>query len=354
MEGHETESAGAGASSAISDWIPTSTWIQSAKEKTLSTLESVKKDLNEFTDTVQHEATSLANATVSSVKQQAELIQKFVSDPHSVFPDEHTSEQPADKVEAVIDDRGVASDTTLLEANASESKSYFNTGSVGDWMQSIVHSVQKIGGIEDTTKDEDSYTQEIRGGSRESKGARMTVLDQCTLLQIQNSENTYVDAPAQDLDLYREWLKDFKISEHNGEINMLLGYNPRLREIYSRLVPSKVNNLTFWSRYFFKVHIRELDKEISTEAHRSVRQSGTKSPEEASKSEPATERDETWSMCSGANSTSSNTDPLQEVNDEDDETDASRQGAATPRQVADIQDDEQALSGDEWEKCEPK
>ena len=29
-------------------------------------------------------------------------------------------------------------------------------------------------------------------------------------------------------------------------------------------VPSQVDNNTFWNRYFFKVHLKELDKQISS------------------------------------------------------------------------------------------
>lgn len=42
--------------------------------------------------------------------------------------------------------------------------------------------------------------------------------------------------------IYEEWLKDFKIAEYNGEINTLLGNNPRLREFYAKVVPAELDN----------------------------------------------------------------------------------------------------------------
>lgn len=60
--------------------------------------------------------------------------------------------------------------------------------------------------------------------------------------------------------VYEEWLKDFKIAEYNGEINTLLGNNPRLREFYAKVVPSELDNHTFWDRYFFKVYNAEQEK----------------------------------------------------------------------------------------------
>ena len=53
---------------------------------------------------------------------------------------------------------------------------------------------------------------------------------------MQNDPRTFTQAPQQNVDLYKEWLNDFKISEYNGEINLLLSNNPRLREIYAELV----------------------------------------------------------------------------------------------------------------------
>lgn len=63
-------------------------------------------------------------------------------------------------------------------------------------------------------------------------------LPQCILLQMQNDRNTFLEAPqaGDEQKIYDEWLAEFKISEYNGEINLLLGQNPRLREIYATLV----------------------------------------------------------------------------------------------------------------------
>lgn len=60
----------------------------------MNTIESVKKDFNEFSDTVQQEVSALANASVKTAKQQAELFQQFVTTPDA--PEEET---PNDKAE---------------------------------------------------------------------------------------------------------------------------------------------------------------------------------------------------------------------------------------------------------------
>lgn len=53
---------------------------------------------------------------------------------------------------------------------------------------------------------------------------------------MQNDRQTFLHQPTQNIDLYREWLADFNINEYNGEINMLLSNNPKLREIYTEMV----------------------------------------------------------------------------------------------------------------------
>ncbi|KAI1698781.1 BSD domain-containing protein [Ditylenchus destructor] len=301
-------------------------FLQSAKDKTFSTFESMKKDLNEFSDTVQHEASVLASATATQVKQQAQLFQQFVKTPDG------EDEKPLDEqnAEGDAESKKEKKDSDVAkESDQSSAGSFFPKVDPSKWVKSIVDTVQKLG-IEDTTKDESNYTEEIKVGI-----ARRTNLDQCQLLQLQNDEKTFLQGPTQNVDLYNEWLQDFKIGEYNGEINLLLTNNPKLREIYSKLVPSQVDNHTFWNRYFFKVHVFELDKSLTD----NCAQEKKESPEGSSQS--GVEKDETWSMCSSA----------KDLDDLDEEFDSEgahpepvdRQETLTPR-----------LEEDGWEKCDPK
>lgn len=79
--------------------------------------------------------------------------------------------------------------------------------------------------IEDTARDEESFTEPLR------LGRRNTALNQIQLLDFQNNEHTFLKAPTQNIEMYKDWLKDFRLSEYNGEINVLLGSNPKLREM---------------------------------------------------------------------------------------------------------------------------
>lgn len=82
-------------------------------------------------------------------------------------------------------------------------------------------------------------------------------------------------------------------------------------------MPAQVDNHTFWNRYFFKVYLAELDRELMKKEKKVfdelkvetdvAKLKGSKiSKKDSSKSlesetSPANEKDETWSMCSSTN-----------------------------------------------------
>uniref|UniRef100_A0A915LTM5 E3 ubiquitin-protein ligase E3D n=1 Tax=Meloidogyne javanica TaxID=6303 RepID=A0A915LTM5_MELJA len=194
-------------SSSGNSWIPglAASWVNTAKEKTISTFEMMKKDIHEFSDTLQQGANTLAGATV----KQAHHIQNLIAP----VPDNVANEEQNKSEE----------EGTSKQSSEETNKTYkdksglFNFG----WMKQVVDTVHKYA-TEDTVEDE--CTEELFIGT----GGRKTILDQFTLLQMQNDPRTFTQAPQQNVDLYKEWLNDFKISEYNGEINLLLSNNPRL------------------------------------------------------------------------------------------------------------------------------
>jgi len=289
-----------------------SEWMAKAKEQTLNTLESVKKDLNEFSDTVQQEVTAITSATTKTVKQQAELFQQFVTTPDA--PEAPTEE----KTES----------------------SGFGLG----WVKSAIDTVKSLA-IEDTAKEEDEFTEPLQLGKRN------TALDQFQLLEFQNNEQTFLKAPTQNIDLYKDWLKEFRLSEYNGEINILLGGNPKLREIYAKIVPGKVDNHTFWNRYFFKVYVAEMEKELRVSKGKVFEQltldTGAASKQKAEEKKgdeisPANTESEDWSVCS------SGADDLQELPDEV-ECVEEKQGALTPKAS-----DESPSEWENWDQKDEK
>ncbi|XP_050220557.1 uncharacterized protein LOC126670778 [Mercurialis annua] len=71
---------------------------------------------------------------------------------------------------------------------------------------------------------------------------------------IQCDFNTYCNEPEDKVD-YENWrLGVFNMEDTESEINSLISENKVIKEIYDEVVPSKVDNQTFWSRYFYKLH----------------------------------------------------------------------------------------------------
>ncbi|PHT94966.1 hypothetical protein T459_02848 [Capsicum annuum] len=81
-----------------------------------------------------------------------------------------------------------------------------------------------------------------------------------TIRAIQCDVKTYCDEPEDMID-YNEWKLGFVLEEMNGEIEDLIKENGVIDEIYSEVVPSRVDQESFWSRYFYKAYrIRKADE----------------------------------------------------------------------------------------------
>nr|GMD60250.1 BSD domain-containing protein 1-like [Ipomoea batatas] len=70
---------------------------------------------------------------------------------------------------------------------------------------------------------------------------------------IQCDAKTYCEEPEESED-YREWKLGFVFEEKLEEIGDLVEGNIVIAEIYSEIVPRRVDRETFWSRYFYKVY----------------------------------------------------------------------------------------------------
>lgn len=174
-------------------------WIQTAKEKSSSVIDVVKRDLTEFTCTMQHDG----NKVASSVKEK------------------------------------------LTQENASAA-----TQKVKDGVTSFLGGISKALVI---APDDDYQLAQIVGG-------QAVVFDRykARLHAIQTDPTSYTTEPS-PADSYCEWLSGFDVETFKGSISELLVSNVEVRALYTQLVPLTVSNLDFWSRYYFRC--RQLDEE---------------------------------------------------------------------------------------------
>uniref|UniRef100_A0A914W3H3 BSD domain-containing protein n=1 Tax=Plectus sambesii TaxID=2011161 RepID=A0A914W3H3_9BILA len=224
------------------DWLSIgaswgSAWLQTAKNKTVSTYELVKRDLSEFTDAVQLEATALASATANTVKQQAAQLGSLVA------PDESEGTKPAEK-------EGEEGKEKQKEEDEKEEDGGFGMG----WMKSLVSTVKSLG-IEDTTAGEKDIEVPVTADLHAFDSAASS-----RLYAIQTDQGTYTCEPEGAPELFDDWLEHFYQEDRKQEVSQLLAANPAVRALYSQLVPAEMTNALFWQRYFYKVHQFQLDE----------------------------------------------------------------------------------------------
>lgn len=68
--------------------------------------------------------------------------------------------------------------------------------------------------------------------------------------ELQGNVDTYCE-PADDLDKFAEWGKDFNLDDYAKECIEILSRHEAIAELYERVVPGIVEEDTFWMRYFF-------------------------------------------------------------------------------------------------------
>jgi len=75
---------------------------------------------------------------------------------------------------------------------------------------------------------------------------------------IQRDSGTYCNEPREKL-LYKHFLSEFSVGSHGQDISTTLSSNNFMKELFTRIVPTVVDEETFWSRYFFKVYELEIE-----------------------------------------------------------------------------------------------
>ena len=78
-------------------------------------------------------------------------------------------------------------------------------------------------------------------------------------------EETESYKPESDLELckepenpeFKQWKEKFILAEYTDQISELLADDSEVRGRHSTLVPSKLSNVDFWQRHFFRQHLSE-------------------------------------------------------------------------------------------------
>lgn len=195
-------------------------WIDKVKEKSASTLEMVKKDLNEFVDVIQGDTSVAINETAEKL-------------------DDHVKKS---------EDKDESCNTLLGGLNTAE----IVTQGVKGFSQ-VLHSMSELMAVQEP----DDTNEEFITLSEGSFSLQSYNRKQEKLQILQTDPGTYCNEPEGS---FNDWLEVFSLDEHKEDMSDLLTQHPAVRAIYSRLVPNVISHTTFWQRYYYKVLLLESEE----------------------------------------------------------------------------------------------
>ena len=76
---------------------------------------------------------------------------------------------------------------------------------------------------------------------------------------MQRDSGTYCDEP-EDYEYFEIWRSQFKLADYKGEVEETLKGNAFMVELQERIVPLIVDYETFWTQYFFRLHMIKLEE----------------------------------------------------------------------------------------------
>ncbi|VDO93396.1 unnamed protein product [Soboliphyme baturini] len=186
-----------------------SSWLQWTKEKTKTTLQSVKRDIDELSSTVQEGASNIVSTTSSVLREHAPQITRE---------------------------------------------------SATSWVKSLVDTVNSALLLEDTTKDEKKYEVAVTSVSDDGDDRRNQPLNggdelQLLLLAAEDDVDTYLHVVDGPQELFTEWASKFSMTD--AQLRKVVESRPKLKQYYSTLVldePATVSERDFFLRYYYKMH----------------------------------------------------------------------------------------------------
>ncbi|GAU99560.1 hypothetical protein RvY_10546 [Ramazzottius varieornatus] len=198
-----TVAAGSGNSSGSWSW---GSFLQKATSdivgKSTAMVEFMKRDLTEFTETMQKDTAIIMNDATQSLKDKITL-------------------EEANKAASVVKS-GISSFFGTINASLS------------------------------------MFDETTTTGSELSVAAHQT-RSQAKLSAIQTDINTFKREPSGRPEEFEAWLITFDIDKHRVEMNRILDTVDAVQESYDKLVPSVVTHTEFWQRYFYRVY--QMEKE---------------------------------------------------------------------------------------------
>ncbi|KAK1408648.1 hypothetical protein QVD17_40610 [Tagetes erecta] len=209
--------------SITSAWTFGSTLIQTLASKSDSIIETYRRDLHDFSSGIKKETAVIREAAAKAVSNL----------PASLEAGAGLAQNSLESVGQAIDDLG----STVTEIIAHGKQSAL----------AVDYSDTKI--TDSDASDCKSISSSI--GFRDLKPySRLDAL----IRTVRSDMNTYLNEP-EDVVEFDEWRLGFRLGEMKGEIDDLLNVDDGVvGEIFREIVPERVDEESFWVRYFYKVY----------------------------------------------------------------------------------------------------
>ncbi|KAG6431120.1 hypothetical protein SASPL_109195 [Salvia splendens] len=202
-------------------WGIGSSLLKTIASKSESLIDNYYKDLQEFSSGIKKETSVIRQAATRAVQDL----------PTSLESGAAIAQESLEAVGQAIDNVGsTVSDIIGKDLNFSSNDSHLDQS---DDDNSV--------GISASRDAELGFSASVKPYSRIDAMVRAV---QCDI-------RTYIDEVEESG--FADWRLGFVLEERRGEIEGLLGEEGAVAEIYSEVVPVKVDEETFWCRYFYRV-----------------------------------------------------------------------------------------------------
>ncbi|CAK8531006.1 unnamed protein product [Lathyrus sativus] len=198
--------------------------IQTLASKSESVIANYRHDLEEFGSGLRIETSVIREAASRAVKDL----------PASLDVGASVAQESLETVGQAIDDIG----SSVWKSTA----------------QIISHGRDSLLSPDSDSESSNNGNKRILRSSSSSQGLDLKYSRFDVLVRgLQGDINTYLEEP-EDLENFNEWKLGFELDNKEEEIENLIKENSVVDEIYEKVVPSKIDDERFWSRYFYKLH----------------------------------------------------------------------------------------------------
>nr|GMD72644.1 BSD domain-containing protein 1-like [Ipomoea batatas] len=201
-------------------WTFGSGLLKTLASKSESVIQNYRRDLEEFSSGLKTETATIREAASRVVKDLPARLESGAA----------VAQESLETVGQAIDNIG----STVTEI--------------------IVHGKESILADDDSGSEVSDFNRRYyQGGDINLQNLKPYSRIDAAIRAIQCDAKTYCEDPEESED-YREWKLGFVFEEKLEEIGDLVEGNIVIAEIYSEIVPKRVDRETFWSRYFYKVY----------------------------------------------------------------------------------------------------